>query len=80
MYNKSETKAPGTIRMTVRNPRNRKKYNLEFVVVPGTQLHGILGKKAIEGMGLITVHTDKFLTRNQVQEMVISKIDIKEKI
>ena len=80
MYNKSETKAPGTIRMTLRNPRNRKKYYLEFVVVPGTQLHGILGKKAIEGMGLITVHTDTFLTRNQVQEEVISKIDIKEEI
>lgn len=35
MYNKSETKAVGTIRLSVRNPCNRKKYNLEFVIVPG---------------------------------------------
>ncbi|XP_061195310.1 uncharacterized protein K02A2.6-like [Saccostrea echinata] len=80
MYNKSETKALGTIKMSVRNPCNRKKYNLEFVIVPGKELHCILGKRAIEGMELITVHTDKFLTKTQVQNDVISQIDIKEEI
>ncbi|XP_062574516.1 uncharacterized protein K02A2.6-like [Saccostrea cucullata] len=80
MYNKTETKALGTIRMSVRNPCNRKKYNLEFLIVPGKELHCILGKRAIEGMELITVHTDKFLTKTQVQNDVISQIDIKEEI
>ncbi|XP_061196579.1 uncharacterized protein K02A2.6-like [Saccostrea echinata] len=80
MYNKSETKALGTIRMSVRNPCNGKKYNLEFVIVPGKELHCILGKRAIEGIELITVHTDKFLTKTQVQNDVISQIDIKEEI
>lgn len=80
MYNKSETKAVGTIRLSVRNPCNRKKYNLEFVIVPGKELHFILGKRAIEGKELITVHTDMFLTKTQVQSDIISQIDIKEEV
>ena len=74
MYNKSEPKALGTIGMSVRNPCNWKKYNLEFVIVPGTELHCIKGKRAIEGMELITVHPDKFLTKTQVHDDVMSVI------
>lgn len=30
MFNKSQTKTLGKVRLSVRNPRNQKKYNLEF--------------------------------------------------
>jgi hypothetical protein len=42
-----------------------------------------MGKRAIEGMELITLHTDKFLTKTQVQNAVISvisQIDTKEEL
>lgn len=73
MYNKSETKSVGTIRLSVQNPCSRKKYSLEFVLVSGKELHCNLGKRAIEGMELNTLHTDKFLTITQVQKDVISQ-------
>lgn len=80
MYNKSETKAMGTLRLSVRNPCNRKKYNFELFIVPDKELHCILGKRAIEGMKLITAHTEMFLTNTQVQSDVISQIDIKKEV
>lgn len=46
----------------------------------GNVLHCILGKRDIEGMEFITVHTDIFLTKTQVQSDVISQIDIKEEV
>lgn len=51
-----------------------------YVIVPGKELHCILGKRAIKGMELITVHSDMFLTKTQVQSDVISQIDIKEEV
>lgn len=38
MYNKSETKPLGKRRLNLRNPRNKKKYSIEFVIVGGTEL------------------------------------------
>lgn len=42
MYNKSETKPLGKRRLTLRSPRNKKKYSIEFVIVRGTELNPIL--------------------------------------
>jgi hypothetical protein len=80
MFNKSETKTLGKTRLSVRNPRNKKKYNLEFEVVEGKQLHAILGIKAIQAMDLITVNHDEFLSRREVQEEVVAEVDIKEEM
>ena len=33
MWNKSELKPEGICRVTIRNPKNRKKYSVEFIVV-----------------------------------------------
>ncbi|XP_062576513.1 uncharacterized protein K02A2.6-like [Saccostrea cucullata] len=63
MYNKSETKPLGKRRLTVRNPRNRKKYSIEFVIVSGTELNPILGVSAIQSMKLITVNEQNFVAQ-----------------
>ena len=81
MFNKTETKPRGQVRLSVRNPKNRKKYNLAFQVVKGEQMHAILGIKAIQAMGLITVNHEQFVTRNDVHEEVVSElVDIKKDI
>ncbi|KAK3084785.1 hypothetical protein FSP39_018986 [Pinctada imbricata] len=57
MFNKTEVKPTGTRRVSVRNPKNRKKYSIEMVVVPGN-LKPILGSKVIQGMKMITVNQE----------------------
>jgi len=59
MWNKAEVRPMGTCRLTVRNPKNRKKYSVEFVVVR-EQLTPILGAKASQHMELVTVHSNNF--------------------
>nr|XP_022296799.1 uncharacterized protein K02A2.6-like [Crassostrea virginica] len=81
MFNKSETKTLGKVRFSVRNPRNRKKYNLEFEIVEGKHLHAILGIRAIQAMDLITVNHKEFMSRKEVQEEVVAEIeDISEEM
>lgn len=63
MYNKSETKPLGKRRLTLRNPRNKKKYSIEFVIVWGTELNPILGVSAIQAMKLITLNEENFVAR-----------------
>ncbi|XP_062577795.1 uncharacterized protein K02A2.6-like [Saccostrea cucullata] len=74
MFNKSETKTLGKVRLSVRNPRNQKKYNLEFEIVEGKQLHAILGIKAIQAMDFITVNHKEFLSKQEVREEVVAEI------
>ncbi|XP_048745965.2 uncharacterized protein K02A2.6-like [Ostrea edulis] len=57
MFNKSECQPLGKRRISVRNPKNNKKYNIEIVVVEGN-LNPILGAKAVQGMKMITVNTE----------------------
>lgn len=45
--------------MTIRNPRNRKKYSVEFIVVKDN-LTTLLGATVIQQMGLIEVHEENF--------------------
>lgn len=59
MWNKTEVKPEGTCHVTIRNPRNRKKYPVEFIVVE-QDLTPLLGAKVIQQMGLIEVHEENF--------------------
>lgn len=63
MYNKSETKPLGKRRLTLRNPRNKKKYTIEFVIVGGTEPNPILGVSAIQAMKLITINEENFVAQ-----------------
>ena len=60
MWNTSKVRAIGTCRLKVINPSNNKKYSVEFFVVDNDDLTPLLGSKASQQMGLITVNTDSF--------------------
>ena len=55
VWNEQEVQPLGKCRTTLRNMKNRKKYNVEFVVVK-EELTPILSKRACEQMGLITIN------------------------
>ena len=52
----------GTTRLKVTNPKTGKKYLIEFDVVPD-DLTPLLGARAAQQMGLITVHEDHFVPK-----------------
>jgi hypothetical protein len=60
MWNKSEVNALGSVRLIIRNPQNRKKYSVEFIVV-STGLLPLIGAKAAQHMKLLTVHKENFM-------------------
>ncbi|CAB4002703.1 Hypothetical predicted protein, partial [Paramuricea clavata] len=66
MWNSSKVEAIGTCRLKVINPSNNRKYSIEFVVVDNDDLTPLLGSKASQQMGLITVNTDKFVCMNVI--------------
>ena len=59
MWNKSELKPEGVTRVTIGNPKNNKKYSVEFVVVK-EELTPLLGAKASQHMGLLEIHPENF--------------------
>ena len=59
MWNKSELKQEGTCHMTICNPRNQRKYSVEFIVVR-EDFTPLLGAKVIQQMGLIDEHKENF--------------------
>ena len=59
MWNKTELKPEGTCRVTLPNPKNRRKYSVEFIAVKDN-LTPLLGAKVIQQMGLIEVHEENF--------------------
>ena len=59
MWTKTELKPEGICRLTIRNPRNQKKYSVEFIVVK-EDLTPLLGATVIQQMGLIEVHEENF--------------------
>ena len=61
MWNKSEITPLGSTRMILRNPKNRNKYSVEFVVVK-ENLTPLIGAQAAQHMKLITVNEDNFVT------------------
>ena len=59
MWNKTELKPEGVCRVTIRNPKNRKKYSVEFILVK-ENLTPLLGAKVIQQMKLIEIHEENF--------------------
>jgi len=59
MWNKTELNPEGTCSVTIRNPRNRRKYSVKFIVVE-EDVTPLLGANVIQQMGLIEVHEDNF--------------------
>ena len=65
-YNKQQISALGTARVSMRNPRTRKKYNAEFVVVGGNY-RPLIGARKAQQMGLLVVqqHNIQLASNNQ---------------
>ena len=57
MYNKTQVKPLGKIKTEVYNPKNKKHYELEFLVTDQTA-NPLLGSIAIQKMDLITVNQE----------------------
>ena len=74
MYNKTEVKPLGKKRVRIVNPKNSKKYSVEFVVIKGSS-KPLLGLRASEQMKLISVIKQNILAV-QVQEPVRDKSNI----
>ena len=60
MWNKTEVKPRGTARIIIKNPKNRKKFSVEFVIVR-ENLTPLLGAKAAQQMRLITINNENFV-------------------
>ena len=61
MWNKTEITPRGSTRIVLRNPKNRKKYSVEFVVVK-ENLTPLIGAQAAQHMKLIKVNEGNFVT------------------
>ena len=59
MWNKTELKPEDMCRVKMRNPKNNRKYSVEFIIVK-YELTPLLGAKVIQKMGLIKVQDDNF--------------------
>lgn len=57
MYSKSALPVLGPCRVSMRNPKNSKKYNVEFVVVKGNYTL-LIGSRASQQKNLVTVHQE----------------------
>ena len=59
MWNKTELNPEGTCSVTIRNPRNRRKYSVKFIVVE-EDVTPLLRANVIQQMALIEVHEGNF--------------------
>ena len=59
MWNDTTLKPLGSCRLILHNPKNKKKFSVEFLVVD-RQLTPLIGAKAAQQMGLITVNLQNF--------------------
>ena len=59
MWNDTTLKPLGSCRLILHNPKNKKKFSVEFLVVD-RQLTPLIGAKAAQQMDLITVNTQNF--------------------
>ena len=60
MWNNSEVIPLGTTRVITKNPKNNKRYSIEFVVVR-ENLIPIIGAQAAQHMSIVTIHHDHFI-------------------
>jgi len=58
MWNDMTLQPLGSCRIIIQNPKNGKKFSVEFLVV-GKQLTPIIGARAAQQMGLITINKKK---------------------
>ena len=65
-YNKQQISAFGTARVSVRNPKTRKTYNAEFVVMDGNYTP-LIGAHGAQQMGLLVVqhHNIQLVSNNE---------------
>ena len=61
MYNSTAIKPIGKTRLSVRNPKNNRKYSIEFQIVK-EENSPVLGAKTIEGMQLMTLNLQNVST------------------
>ena len=59
MWNGTEVWPKGMTRLVVKKPKNKKIYSVEFVVV-SEDLRPLIGARAAQHMGLITINKEKF--------------------
>lgn len=66
-YNKEQIEALGTARVSMRNPKTRKKYNAEFVIVSDNYTP-LIGARAAQQMGFLVVqhHNIQLVSNNEV--------------
>ena len=60
MYSNSTMAVLGTCRVSVHNPKNKKKYNVEFVVEEG-DYRPLIGSRTSQQMNLVTVQQENIL-------------------
>ena len=75
MFNKSELKPLGCIKVETLNPKNKQCFLTEYTVVPNGHT-ALLGAQSIQQFGLITVNTDNILSVSDAipaQPDVVSK-------
>ena len=80
-YSKQQISALGTARVSMRNPRTRKKYNAEFVVVDGNYTP-LIGAGAAQQMGLLVVqhHNIQLVDNNEALTTAQSTSLTKEQV
>lgn len=66
MYNKCTLKPIGKCRIKIRNPRNRKLYWLEFIVVDESSSVPLLGNKAVQAMDLVRIQHENILAIDDI--------------
>ncbi|XP_054709030.1 uncharacterized protein K02A2.6-like [Uloborus diversus] len=66
MWNGSTLEPVGVHREHVINPKNNKRYNIEFTIVDKEHIQPLLGLKAIQAMKLITIQEKEFQSVNIV--------------
>ena len=64
MYNQTTVKPLGRCQVKMVNPKNRKRYKVDFVVMESNCMP-LLGSRAIQQMGLVTVQHENILTMGE---------------
>ena len=62
MWKKPEVKPKGTVRVVMTNPKTRKRFSLEFVVVRECLTPALIGAKAAQQMKLLTIHNENVVS------------------
>ena len=75
MWNGTELKPTGLTRLCVMNPRNKKRYSIEFAVVD-EDLSPLLGARAAQHMNILTVHHDAFAPATPSKPHVPHGLDV----